>query len=106
MSILTDTYTRIDIDEDVDTSDNEDDFDDWYALKLNKTNPNGCPCCGVKVGYAHVSNLGTVIVVWPSEGDKMLLKCFGAAQRQDMGPEIVPYEISIGPCISFYNLPR
>lgn len=99
--------TRIPV-ESIDRVDDDDgDFDDWYCI----TDPPGiCACCGINSKHIHVMLDYTIggyrIVVWPSNTDKMILKVAAKAKALGYDPKIIPYEQSMGKCISFYKLPR
>lgn len=100
--MILNVLTRLPV-ESIDRIDDDDiDDGDWYTIK---TDVDQCSECGVTHGYVHTPT-GEYIVVWPDDTDKMIIKCAKRAQELGMNPRIVPYEKSMGKCISFYKLPR
>jgi hypothetical protein len=53
--------------------------------------------------FKHIHDHGK-IVVWPDLDDKNMLKIAEAIQKDDADPRIKPYERSLGPCISYYDV--
>lgn len=77
---------------------NDQDFEGWYCIS---TDPFECPGCGVIV--KHLTSLHRIIV-WPEIDDPEILDMAARLKIFARNPKIVEYEVSMGPCISWYQL--
>jgi len=75
----------------------EDGFSGWYCIA---TDPWHCKC-GDFIAH-HVTALH-YIVVWPEKDHPYMLRVAAACSKHGRNPNIVEYEVAMGPAVSFYE---
>lgn len=84
----------------VDDDSTDDEYDDWYCIKVRAGR-----CAGCGQPYSHVIDTAYHrIVVWPEKDDPSLLKVAAEAGRANVNPRVVSYEQALGRCVSWYRL--
>lgn len=73
---------------------------DWFCLRVE---PWRCDNCGGAFRYhMHPGENGEhLVIVWPARDDPNMYRAIG---ERDGKAAIVPFEDSIGPAVSFYEL--
>jgi len=92
------TRGKLDIDEKLDTTTGNDEFDGWFCVK---TDPYPCPCGNFVADYMTCAHM---IIVWPEIDDPNLLQMCAVAQKYGRNPKVLQYEESFGSCISYYEI--
>ena len=76
--------------------------DDWFTIR--GVVPWRCPCGATGI-YMAEDRHPHRIVVWPSADDPSMLKILHEmVERDHEKAAVVPYEKSMGPCVSHYKL--
>lgn len=76
--------------------------DDWYTIKGK---PWKCGSCGASSPYMAEDEMPHRIIVWPTATDPNLLRTIQAINEEDgESASVVPYEESMGPCVSHYEV--
>lgn len=97
MSTTFTTDTGQDIGVDVIPVDDDTDYSDWFCIS---TDPFPCPFDGCRFIALHATAAHR-IVVFPESDDERMLDLAAIQLKKGRNPRIVPYERSMGECITY-----
>lgn len=78
-------------------SDLDEFYEEWYCIRVERYY---CYHCSMEFDYLHNNRK---ILVWPERDDPQMLDIAQKAKDKTGIAQIVEYETSLGPCISYYN---
>ena len=101
-TVLTETFTgnKLTLVPKLDDGSNDGDFEGWFCIA---TDPYPCPGKNCSFIARHLTSLHKIIV-WPEMDDPEILEMAKILKEMGRNPKIVEYEVSMGECISWYQL--